>query len=218
MLKAHGYTPTIIWVKAGADIEKHKAVILTSASIVLPAQATGATAIGFTLTDVILDSYVAVQTDGVIYEWVGLPAVLTPAATYYQSADGSITHIRPNNDSVPIGFAVDENTLHIRIGGSGGGGGTISDVSVGSYYIYLDAVSITAKSILLPSTLSKKDIIDVILYGGDIHLVEGIDYSFDQSTSLALNWDAANLDPSQVSILERLKPGDRITIKYLIQV
>lgn len=258
MLKAQGYTPTIIWVKAGADIEKHRAVILTSESVVLPAQTSGSTAIGFTLTTVVEDDYVAVQTDGIIYEWSGNPSSLAPATAYYQGDNGVLSDQKPTDDSDPLGFAVDESTFHIRIGGSGGI--AASSVRFATYYLVVDAASVIAKAILLPSNVTKKDVEDVILYGGDIHLREGVDYVFDQadidpgttvtmdgnsdrdgifdatvtadevvsgtpgagssgiaSSKLMLSWDPAKLDPSKVSILERLRSGDIITIKCAIQ-
>ena len=179
MLKAHGYTPTIIWIKAGADIEKHRAVTMTTTGEVLPTQANGASPIGVTMTAVTTDSYVAVQVDGVVYEWEGIPDVLTPSSAYYQSDDGTLTTTPADPDTILFGIAVDETTLLLRTGGSGGGGGLsgITDIQKLTFFIYLTAADISNKYVELPTDITKDDIEDIILYGGDIHLKEGIDYN-----------------------------------------
>lgn len=185
MLKAHGYTPTIIWIKAGVDIEKHRAVTMTTTGGAIPAQASSASPIGVTMTAVTADSYVAVQVDGVVYEWEGIPDILTPSSAYYQSDDGTLTTTPADPDTVLFGIAIDETTLLLRTGGSGGGGGLsgITDIQKLTFFIYLTAADISNKYVELPTDITKDDIEDIILYGGDIHLKEDIDYIFDLQDS-----------------------------------
>lgn len=257
MLKAQGYTPTIIWVKAGADIAKHCAVILTDEALVFPAQDTGSQAIGFTLKPVEVDEYVAVQTEGVIYEWEGSPSDLGTSAVYYQGPDGTLLDSPTGSgDPLVVGFAVDSTTLHIRIGSSGGiASGSVKMVT---HYLNVTADQIVAKVIPLPDGVKKGQVEDLILYGGDIHLVESVDFVIEDQehddstvnildgnndtggvvdaiypstdvisgtpgisggtvTQASIVWQAAKLDPASISILERLKPGDLITVKQVIR-
>lgn len=226
MLKAQGYTPTIIWVKAGTDIDKHCAVILTDEALIFPAQDTGSQAIGFTLKPVEVDEYVAVQTEGVIYEWEGSPSDLGTSAVYYQGPDGTLAD-SPSGDGDPlvVGFAVDPTTLHIRIGSSGGI--AAGSIKLATHYINVTAGHITAQAIPLPVSIKPGQVDDLILSGGDIHLIEDNDYVLEEKESIVngvttkqlyVIWDAAKLSSTSLSILSRLKPGDLITVKQVIRL
>lgn len=122
MLQAHGYTPALIYVQAGADIHKYQAVSILPGGMVQPSSPSLGVVIGFALQDIKAGGFLPVQVDGVLYGYTN--EVLTPGIWYYQGTDGAITPDSSSGGHI-VGFATTEDTFRILLIGSTKGGGNI---------------------------------------------------------------------------------------------
>lgn len=209
--RAQGYTPAIIYVESGANMRRHTCVRLTTGAVAVPADINGSShAIGFTMQDSSVGDYVPVQTDGVLYDWSG-SAVLIPGYEYYQGSGGSIVLAPPSDEPWPVGVAVTATTFQIRIGAGGGGASVVSSSGWYDDYIYIKDVDVVNQYIELAEPFADaSECLAVILGGGSLHLIPGIDFNLEQSASTffdRLSW--VNLNES---ILRRALKDDMITL------
>lgn len=220
MQKAQGYTPTIIYAKAGGDIAKHALVQLSDQAIVhTVAKPNSQSAVGIALTQAKAGEFLPVQTDGIIYEWEGSPTDLIPGQRYFQGSDGAIAALTSLDNPWPVGFAVARKVFHLRIGaGSGASSEDSSNYSTIHEHLWVPSqFNQQVFELMLPTPVPSADFIeDLILYGGDIHLKPKIDFVYKKSENSdsidKIVWNRDELDPGQISILERLRTGDLITV------
>lgn len=119
MLQAHGYTPAIIYVEAGADIQKHMALSILPGGTVQPSSPSLGVVIGFAMQNAVSGAFLPVQVDGVLYGYNRL--TLSPGVWYYQGSQGEIT-TDPSEGGHVVGFAVTEENFRIMMLVGGGSG------------------------------------------------------------------------------------------------
>lgn len=122
MLQAQGYTPALIYVQAGADIQKYQAVSILPGGMVQPSSPSLGVVIGFALQDVAAGGFLPVQVDGVLYGYTN--EVLTPGIWYFQGTNGSITTDSSSGGHI-VGFATTEDTFRILLIGSSKDAGSL---------------------------------------------------------------------------------------------
>lgn len=212
MLRAQGYTPAIIYVEAGADISKHMAVRLTPGALAVPTNPTAETrAVGFAMRAAAEGEFVPIQTDGVIYDWSG-KANLVPGREYYQAPKGDISLSSAADNAWIVGVAVNATTFQIRIG-SGGISASGSSFDIFKEYIYFTQNDVDSKYIDLSLPFyDPEECMFVILGGGSIILLPGIDYILDKSDPESYVYDRISWGSLTESILHRALPGDMITL------
>lgn len=211
MIGAQGYTPAIIYVEAGVNLTKHMAVRLTLGALAVPTDPSADTrAVGFAMQDALAGEYLPVQTDGVLYDWVG-SAILIPGREYYQAANGNISPAI-YGEAWPVGVAVNSTTFQIRIG-AGGGSATGTGFSMFDEYIYLteDDIAFQHISLGLPF-YDPTECLSVVLGGGSIHLIPEIDYFLEKSNPDSFVYDRVSWAGLPESILLRALPNDIITL------
>lgn len=144
MLQAQGYTPAMIYVEAGEDIQKHMAVSILVGGTVKPADPSLGATIGFAMQDAPKGSFLPVQVDGVLYGYERL--ALLPGVWYYQGHHGELTTDKSSNGHI-VGFAVTDNIFRIVFmfagGSSGGGGGSHGGDGGGSTPEVIDGGSLS---------------------------------------------------------------------------
>lgn len=211
MIRAQGYTPAIIYVKAGANLRKHMAVRLTIGAIALPTDPAADTrAVGFVMQDAAVGEFVPVQTDGVIYDWAG-SAALVAGREYYQAANGNIS---PSvyGAAWPVGVAINATTFHIRIG-AGGGDSSSTGFKMTEVYIYLVDEDINNQFVILDAPFyDPAECLAVVLGGGSIHLIPEVDYILDKTDPASNVYDKVSWVGLSNSILMRTLPNDIITL------
>lgn len=212
MLRAQGYTPAIIYVEAGVAITKHMVVRMTPGSLVVPSDPSSDTrAIGFALQDAAPGEFIPVQTDGVIYDWSG-QANLVPGREYYQAQGGDISLSAAADGAWIVGVAVNSTTFQIRIG-SGGISSSNDSFNLLNEYIYISQADVDNKYIELSLPFYDiEECLFVVLGGGSLFLIPGIDYSLTKSNPSSYVYDRVSWDNLPNSILHRALSGDIITL------